>query len=89
MIFPKIYCKIRQVTNFQNWQQESCDLFIYGEQSWQNEPKFYLNAPNFWKRFSDKIEIDGLGKAFVKSFRKRYTIWPVSQRSEFSHCFRH
>ena len=70
MNFPKIYCTIRQVTNFQNWQHESCDLLIYGEQSWQNEPKFHLNAHNFSKSFSDKIEINSLDKAFVKAFER-------------------
>ena len=40
MTFLEIYCKIGQVANFQNWQQELCDLLVYDEQSWQNEPKF-------------------------------------------------
>ena len=40
MTFLEIYCKIGQVANFQNWQQELCGLLVYYEQSWQNEPKF-------------------------------------------------
>ena len=40
MMFLEIYCKIGQAANFQNWQQELCDLLVYDEQSSQNEPKF-------------------------------------------------
>ena len=40
MTFFEIYCKIGQVANFQNWQQELCSLLVYDEQSGQNEPNF-------------------------------------------------
>ena len=48
----------------------SCMVSSHGKMS-QN---FTYMLTTFEKSFLDKIEINGLDKAFVKSFQKRYTI---------------
>ena len=70
MTFLETYCKIGQVANFQNWQQELFGLLGYDEQSWQNEPKVVGSIDENTGGSIDKNQGESSQKQLIKNVRQ-------------------